>query len=201
MICVEKCEVINIKDLLHTYNVTVPLRYYTYDLHSKEKDSEYVMGLKQDVNWDVERAVEEPIPDTNQVFKKDEFVHIHLFCGKDLEHEEIPADFFNVEITNIVVHDQDEARDFVKPYLYRICRTLSFFLSQHNCNKHSYQPRVETDVEHAIWENSVYEPFEQVLHKQEDTVETTWVNGKKYQIITIESAPIIISTSVYSKIY
>ena len=33
------------------------------------------------------------------------------------------------------------------------------------------------------------------------TVETTWVNGKKYQIITIESAPIIISTSVYSKIY
>lgn len=70
MICVEKCEVINIKDLLHTYNVTVPLRYYTYDLHSKEKDSEYVMGLKQDVNWDVERAVEEPIPDTNQVFKK-----------------------------------------------------------------------------------------------------------------------------------
>lgn len=28
------------------------------------------MGLKQDVNWDVERAVEEPIPDTNQVFKK-----------------------------------------------------------------------------------------------------------------------------------
>lgn len=201
MICVEKCEVINIKDLLHTYNVTVPLRYYTYDLHSKEKDSEYVMGLKQDVNWDVERAVEEPIPDTNQVFKKDEFVHIHLFCGKDLEHEEIPADFFNVEITNIVVHDKDEARDFVKPYLYRICRTLSFFLSQHNCNKHSYQPRVETDVEHAIWENSVYEPFEQVLHKQEDTVETTWVNGKKYQIITIESAPIIISTSVYSKIY
>lgn len=55
---------------------------------------------------------------------------------------------------------------------------LKFFLSQHNCNKHSYQPRVETDVEHAIWENSVYEPFEQVLHKQEDTVETTWVNGK-----------------------
>ena len=186
---------------LHTYNVSVPLRYYTYDLHSEEKDSEYVMGLKQDIDWDVDRLVEEPIPDTNQIFRQQEPVHFYLFCGKDSENEDIPADFFNVEITNIVVHNQEEVSAFVKPYLYRICRTLSFFLSQHNCNKHSYQPRVETDVEHAIWENSVYEPLEEVLHKEEDSVETTWVDGKKYQVITIESAPIVISTSVYTKIY
>lgn len=186
---------------LRTYNLSVPLRYYTYDLYSEAKDSEYVMGLKQDIDWDVDRLVEEPIPDTNQIFRQQEPVHFHLVCEKDPENEGMPADFFKVEITNIVVHDQDEAYAFVKPYLYRICRTLSFFLSKHNCNKHSYQPRVETDVEHARWENSVYKPFEDVLHKEEDSVETTWVNGKKYQVITIESAPIVISTSVYTKIY
>lgn len=186
---------------LRTYNLSVTLRYYTYDLYSEAKDSEYVMGLKQDIDWDVDRLVEEPIQDTNQIFRQQEPVHFHLFCGKDSENEGMPADFFKVEITNIVVHDQDEAYAFLKPYLYRICRTLSFFLSKHNCNKHSYQPRVETDVEHARWENSVYEPLEEVLHKEADSVETTWVDGKKYQVITIESAPIVISTSVYTKIY
>lgn len=189
------------EDSLHIFNVLIPLRYYTYDLHSEKKDSEYVMGLKQDVDWNVARMVEKPIPETNQIFRKEEPVHIYLFCENDAEHEEIPADFFKVEITNIVASDQDEARVFVKPYLYRICRTLSFFLSQNNCNKHSYQPRVETDVEHAIWGSSVYEPFEELLQKKMDSVETTMVDGKKYQVITIESAPIVISTSLYTKIY
>lgn len=186
---------------LYIYHMVVPLRYYTYDLHSEKKDSEYVMGLKQDMDWNVTRIVEQPIPDTNQIFRREEPVHIHLFCENDVEHEEIPADFFEVEITNLVAPDQDEARVFVKPYLYRICRTLSFFLSQNNCNKHSYQPRVETDVEHAVWGRSVYEPFETLLQKKEDFVETTLVDGKKYQVITMESAPIVISTSLYTKIY
>ena len=186
---------------LYIYHMVVPLRYYTYDLHSEKKDSEYVMGLKQDMDWNVTRIVEQPIPDTNQIFRREEPVHIHLFCENDVEHEEIPADFFEVEITNLVASDQDEARVFVKPYLYRICRTLSFFLSQNNCNKHSYQPRVETDVEHAVWGSSVYEPFETLLQKKEDFVETTLVDGKKYQVITMESAPIVISTSLYTKIY
>ena len=88
-----------------------------------KKDSEYVMGIKQDVDWNVARMVEKPIPETNQIFRKEELVHIHLFCENDAEHEEIPAVFFKVEITNIVASDQDEARVFVKPYLYRICRT------------------------------------------------------------------------------
>lgn len=192
---------INMEDSLHIFNVLIPLRYYTYDLHSEKKDSEYVMGLKQDVDWNVARMVEKPIPETNQIFRKEEPVHIHLFCENDAEHEEIPADFFKVEITNIVASDQDEARVFVKPYLYRICRTLSFFLSQNNCNKHSYQPRVETDVEHAIWGSSFYEPFEELLQKKKDSVETTVVDGKKYQVITVESAPIVISASLYTKIY
>lgn len=192
---------INMEDSLHIFNVLIPLRYYTYDLHSEKKDSEYVMGLKQDVDWNVARMVEKPIPETNQIFRKEEPVHIHLFCENDAEHEEIPADFFKVEITNIVASDQDEARVFVKPYLYRICRTLSFFLSQNNCNKHSYQPRVETDVEHAIWGSSLYEPFEELLQKKKDSVETTVVDGKKYQVITVESAPIVISASLYTKIY
>ena len=189
------------EDSLHIFNVLIPLRYYTYDLHSEKKDSEYVMGLKQDVDWNVARMVEKPIPETNQIFRKEEPVHIHLFCENDAEHEEIPADFFKVEITNIVASDQDEARVFVKPYLYRICRTLSFFLSQNNCNKHSYQPRVETDVEHAIWGSSLYEQFEELLQKKKDSVETTVVDGKKYQVITVESAPIVISASLYTKIY
>ena len=124
---------------LYIYNMVVPLRYYTYDLHSEKKDSEYVMGLKQDMDWNVTRIVEQPIPDTNQIFRREEPVHIHLFC--------------------------------------------------------------ENDVEHAVWGSSVYEPFETLLQKKEDFVETTLVDGKKYQVVTMESAPIVISTSLYTKIY
>ena len=124
---------------LYIYHMVVPLRYYTYDLHSEKRDSEYVMGLKQDMDWNVTRIVEQPIPDTNQIFRREELVHIHLFC--------------------------------------------------------------ENDVEHAVWGSSVYEPFETLLQKKEDFVETTMVDGKKYQVITMESAPIVISTSLYNKIY
>ena len=51
-----------------------------------KKDSEYVMGIKQDVDWNVARMVEKPIPETNQIFRKEELVHIHLFCENDAEH-------------------------------------------------------------------------------------------------------------------
>lgn len=130
---------IDMENSLYIYHMVVPLRYYTYDLHSEKKDSEYVMGLKQDMDWNVTRIVEQPIPDTNQIFRREEPVHIHLFC--------------------------------------------------------------ENDVEHAVWGSSVYEPFETLLQKKEDFVETTLVDGKKYQVITMESAPIVISTSLYTKIY
>lgn len=56
-------------------------------------------------------------------------------------------------------------------------------------------------MEHAVWKSSVYEPFEELLQKKDDSVETTVVDGKKYQVITIESAPIVMSTSLYTKIY
>ena len=39
---------IDMENSLYIYHMVVPLRYYTYDLHSEKKDSEYVMGLKQD---------------------------------------------------------------------------------------------------------------------------------------------------------
>mgnify|MGYP002581505263 CR=1 FL=1 len=45
-----------------------------------------MMGIKQDVDWNVARMVEKPIPETNQIFRKEELVHIHLFCENDAEH-------------------------------------------------------------------------------------------------------------------
>ncbi len=190
------------ENTLRIYNVTFALRYYTYDLHSEAKDSEFVMGLKQPVDWDVEHLVEEEIPGTQQAFRNCENVHFNLYSENDSENESVPADYFNLKITNIVVHNQEEAYSFVKPYLYRVCRTLSFFLSIHNCNKHSYQPRVEADIENAAWDNKEYGLFEQVLNQgEENEIKTTWIDGKKCQVITIESEPITISSRVYLKIY
>lgn len=190
------------ENTLRIYNVTFALRYYTYDLHSEAKDSEFVMGLKQPVDWDVEHLVEEEIPGTQQVFRNCEKVHFNLSCENDSENESMPADYFNLKITNIVVHNQEEAYSFVKPYLYRVCRTLSFLLSVNNCNKHSYQPRVEADIENAAWDNKEYELFDQVVNQgEENKIETTWIDGKKCQVITIESEPITISSRVYLKIY
>lgn len=67
---VYEIRVIDMENSLYIYNMVVPLRYYTYDLHSEKKESEYVMGLKQDMDWNVTRIVEQPIPDTNQIFRR-----------------------------------------------------------------------------------------------------------------------------------
>lgn len=186
---------------LRIYNITVPLRYYTYDIQGEQKQSEFVMGLKEDIRWQVDRMIEESLLESDQVFRKQEPVQFCLSCGHDPEMERIPLDFFTCRITNIVAHDKDEARALVKPDLYRTCRTLSFLMSIHNCNKHSYQPRVEPDMDHAEWTDSVYEVFEQALSRKDDSVETMNIDGKTYQVITLETAAIEISTSVYMKIY
>lgn len=184
------------------YNVVVLLKYYTYDLHSDKKDSEFVMGLEQDIEWDECCFVEEPIPNTDKIFKKQENVHFHLTCGRDKEHDRMPEDFFSCEISNIVVHDKEEARSYIKPFLYNICRTLSFLISMHNCNKHSYQPRVEADMDHAVWSGTVYAPFDEAARDgSRDLVETRMFDGKEYQIITVEMPSIVVSENFYMKIY
>ena len=40
---VYEIRVIDMENSLYIYHMVVPLRYYTYDLHSEKKDSEYVI--------------------------------------------------------------------------------------------------------------------------------------------------------------
>ncbi len=186
---------------LYIFNMKIQLKYCTYDLYSDKKESEFVMGLRQDVIWEKQRCVEEPIPDKNLAFRKQENIRFRLTCGNEKENNSMPKDYFDCEISNIVAHNKKEALDLIKSCLYKICRTISFLMSRHNCNKHSYQPRVEADMDNVVWEVKPYVPFDKVIHKKDVQVEEQIIDGKSYQVITLEMAPITISTEVYTKIY
>ncbi len=182
-------------------NLIIPLKYYIYDLYSDKKDSEFVMGLKQDIIWEEYRYIEEPIAEKDQVFKKQENICFHLTCENLDETKNIPKDYFKCEISNIVAHNKEEALKLIKPYMHRICRTVSFLMSKNNCNKHSYQPRVEADFDDIEWQVSLYTPFDNMVNKSDENVETRIVDGKKYQVISLKMEPVSMSVETYIKIY
>jgi hypothetical protein len=71
----------------------------------------------------------------------------------------------------------------------------------HNANKHSYQPRVEADMDGAVWSDIMYYSDREVSELNTESDEIQVIDGKTYQVIHIDTAPIVISSKIYMKIY
>lgn len=87
----------------------------------------------------------------------EEVMKFKLSCDLRDEGNRLPAHNFVLGIENVVAQDEAQALQMVETDIHRVCRTLSFQTSVHNCNKHSYQPRVQADYHNVTWKESVYE--------------------------------------------
>ena len=56
---------------LYSYNLEIPLTYYTFDLRSEERDSEFVMGLDNNISW-------EEVYEVNEIVSEEKGLEIHI---------------------------------------------------------------------------------------------------------------------------
>lgn len=141
---------------LYKYSIKIPLVYNVFAIHEEDTDSEYVMGMAEDVVWQRTYAVgddDKALDGAADVLE--EVMGFTLSCDRD-EEKRLPAHNFVLKIDNAVAQDEAQALRMVESDVHRVCRTLSFQTSVHNCNKQSYQPRVQPDYHNVTWEESAY---------------------------------------------
>lgn len=142
---------------LFSFDLTVSLSYYTYQLYSYSRQTEYVMGFEKEIEWDVCYHFR----DEKGIYKN-EIMHFRVFCNYEKDNCVIPEDHFICEIKNIVAESKVEAYKFIHGRLYKICRTLSIIMNMYNQHKRDFQPRVEVDFDSLLWvrhEYYVNEPY------------------------------------------
>lgn len=144
--------------VLYNFSIKIPLVYNFSPIREEDIDSAYVMGIADDVVWQrtypigYDDKVLDGIADTVE-----EVMKFTLSCDRRDEGNRLSVHNFVLGIENVVAQDEAQALQMVESDVHRVCRTLSFQSSVHNCNKHSYQPRVQPDYHNVTWKESVYE--------------------------------------------
>lgn len=133
---------------LFSFDLTVSLSYYTYQLYSYNRQNEYVMGFKNEIEWD---------EGYHLIDGKNEIMHFRVFCNYEKDNCVVPEDHFICEIKNIIAESKVEAYKFVHQRLYKICRTLSIIMNMYNQHKRDFQPRVEVDFDSLLWVRHEYD--------------------------------------------
>lgn len=185
---------------LKRFSVKAPLTYNTTDIRSGEEDSQFLIGLEHDITWTSQYNVCEQIPEFSDCkIDRQETMHFRLQCGWQDEEIHLPESRFVLNIENVVAHNQEEAERMMEQSIHNICRVLSFQMNVHNCNKQGYQPRVQVNQKNVVWKENVYEPYEEVM-KREESEEYIDENGNRV-ICVREVASINIETSVSATIF
>lgn len=154
---------------LYTYTLSLPLTYYTYDLRSD--DSEFILGLRETIEWEELIHIEMPYPlDDSRIYVAEERMHFCLsshfteYVSDDGQSSyQMPDKFFLCTISGIVAESKTKARELVDASIVKVCKALSILMSCHNCNKQGYQPRVEPDYKQQSWQSEEY--LVRILHR------------------------------------
>lgn len=113
------------------YTVNIPLSYNTYDIRTREKDSELLWGIKSPIRW-----------------KQDNYSCV-LSCRR--ETNDLPSKFIDFSIRGIMAKSEDEAIKMVDPIIISVCQSLSIAFSMKNVNKDSFQERVIPCYDKMEW--------------------------------------------------
>ena len=174
---------------LRCFSVDIILRYNSRDLNGNEEDSsEFIMGVKENIFWKKTYTINESLEDYpgNSIIAQEE-MQFCLSCGWQNEERTLPENYFSLRVENIVAHEEKEAWGKIENSLLDICRTLSLQLNIHNCNKQSFQPRVQWENDSINWSAKPYEPYENLLDKLSEPVEYVDQNGMKHICIQVQS--------------
>ena len=153
---------------LYSYDIEVPLTYYTFDLRNEERDSEYVMGLDEKISWKEDYEVNEIVSQVkNLEIHEKEIVSFSIICELEEQEKKVPKPYFIFKIQNLVAHNQQEAYEHISVVLHKCCLILSMLISAQNVNKQGYQPRVQYDYSQIKWIKNPYLPYEKLLEDDE----------------------------------
>ena len=174
---------------LRCFSADIILRYNSRNLNGNEEDSsEFIMGVKENIFWKETYTINEPLKDYpgNSIIAQEE-MQFCLSCGWQNEEKTLPKNYFSLRVENIVAHEETEAWGKIENYLLHICRMLSLQLNIHNCNKQSFQPKVQWENDSLSWSVKPYEPYEGLLDKLSEPVEYVDQNGMKHICIQLQS--------------
>lgn len=137
--------------MVFKYDIQIPLFYNSYSVHETNPDRE--------IHFEIETTYEEfsveyisyEIPGYKDGYPFKDTVRV---CLRDADDHG-----FLCEIKGMLVDDEIYAKEFAERIIDRICKRLSFFLCKHNCDRHSFQPRVEAKWSGAIFDRCEYQPF------------------------------------------
>ena len=173
--------------ILNIFSIKIPLVYNVSAIREEDIDSEYVMGMAEDVVWQRTYAVGYDEKARGGVLDAvEEVMTFTLSCDCWDEGKRLPAHDFVRAIGNVVAQDEAQALQMVESDVHRVCRTLSFQASVHNCNKQSYQPRVQPDYHNVVWKQSVYKRDEGESVSDDTIDDYIDENGKRVIRIRID---------------
>ena len=173
--------------ILNIFSIKIPLVYNVSAIREEDIDSEYVMGMAEDVVWQRTYAVGYDEKARGGVLDAvEEVMTFTLSCDCRDEGKRLPAHNFVLAIDNVVAQDEAQALQMVESDVHRVCRTLSFQASVHNCNKQSYQPRVQPDYHNVVWKQSVYKRDEGESVSDDTIDDYIDENGKRVIRIRID---------------
>ena len=148
--------------ILYKFSIKIPLVHNVSGIREDDLDSEFIMTMPENAVWQRTYSIWFADNEKDSIGNNvEEIMKFTLSCDWRDEKNRLPVHNFVVEIDNVVARDEEQAMRLVEKDVHRICRTLSFQTSIHNCNKHSYQPRVQPDYYNVIWKESVYERDEE----------------------------------------
>lgn len=182
---------------LYSYNIELPLTYYTFDLRSEERDSEFIMGLDNNISWDEVYEVNEIVSEEKGLeIHTQETVSFSIISELEKDSEKVPKPYFIMKANNLVAHNQQESYENISDVLHRCCLILSMLISRSNVNKQGYQPRVQYDYHEIKWTKNPYLPYEQLMETDEE--EYVDENGVLNICCKVK---VNIGCSVYTKIF
>lgn len=157
--------------MIFKYNITIPLTYNKFAIHSNNPDSELryeIVKLCEEEFKVVFRTYE--VPGYGDGYDFEDIVKIKLHANisdnrKSSAFQE--KDDYRVicEIKGMLVDDEIFAKKFSEEIIDRICKRLSLVFIKHNANRHLYQPRVEPVWSEAVFNRCEYDSFVETKRK------------------------------------
>lgn len=149
--------------MIFKYDIQIPLLYNRYAVQKVIPDREICFKLEPTNECFSVKFITYEIPGYNDGYPFRDSVCV---CLKNAEDHG-----FICEINGMLVDDEIYAKEFSERIVDRICKRLSFFLCKHNCNLHSFQPRVEAKWSSAIFNRCEYQPFIDARRKAFDELD------------------------------
>lgn len=150
--------------MLFRYRVELKLNYNRVALYDRTPDSEFRVEIERPFVWNINQSISFAESADGRITYTDTFkIAVSSVWENSIEPNPRPESYFKMVIDNVLGETKEDASIYLVDVVDRICKNLTLEINRHNCNRHLYQPRVEADWEHAVWNSQEYGPYVEYL--------------------------------------